>query len=82
MISRWRSSIGLGSCMLVFYQLNDDKDGWDEFGRIKNGEVISDETGHFEDWIGEEQHYPEEHLAEQYNNHYINAVIAQEEDDK
>jgi hypothetical protein len=34
--------------MLVFYQLNDNKDGWEEFGRIKNGEVISDKTGHFE----------------------------------
>lgn len=65
--------------MLVFHQLNDSKDGWEEFGRIKDEEVISDETGDFEDWIGEQRHYPEEHLAKQYDNHYINAVIVEED---
>lgn len=64
--------------MLVFYQLNDNKDGWEEFGRINDGDVIEDVTGDFDDWIGEKRHYPEEHLARQYSNHYVNAVLVEE----
>lgn len=68
--------------MLIFYQISRDEDspGWHEIGRIKDGEIIEDETGDFEDWIGEQRHYPEEHLARQYDNHYINAVLIEEDD--
>ena len=66
--------------MLIFYKIDDEGAGWHEVGRIKDGEVISDETGHFEEWIGDQCERPEEDLARVYNNHYINAIVVEEED--
>jgi hypothetical protein len=68
--------------MLIFYQINDNKDGWEELGRIKDGEVISDETGYFEEIIEDQLHLSEERLARSYNNHYINAIVVDDEEDE
>ena len=65
--------------MLIFYRLNENKDGWYEAGRIKDGEIISDETGSIEYLLEGKSHYPEEYLAKQFNNHYINAVLVEDD---
>jgi hypothetical protein len=67
--------------MLIFYELNDNKDGWEEVGRIKDNQVISEGVEGFERWMRDQKHLPEEMLARRYNNHYVNAVLVEEENE-
>lgn len=67
---------------LLFLGLNEDRDGWDVLGRIVDGKIIEDPTGELEATVqGAYDLDDEERLREIFNNHYINAVPLEDDEE-
>lgn len=68
---------------VLFLGLNDDGDGWEKLGYVEDGEIREDPTGDLEHLLdGLPYLDDEQRLTRHFNNHYVNAVIVEENSDE